>query len=93
VLARRAEATVRIETIGLLSLVSLACGSGATPGTQGGGSAAAAGAGGASDSAGRGAERFRSTAALGYVPAMKNTHRCPKCSHDRILYIARVADR
>ncbi len=24
---------------------------------------------------------------------MKNTHRCPKCQHDRILYIANVADR
>jgi predicted nucleic-acid-binding Zn-ribbon protein len=24
---------------------------------------------------------------------MKNTHRCPKCHHDRILHIARVADR
>ncbi len=24
---------------------------------------------------------------------MKNTHRCPKCQHDRILYIAQVADR
>lgn len=24
---------------------------------------------------------------------MKNTHRCPKCQHDRILYIATVADR
>jgi predicted nucleic-acid-binding Zn-ribbon protein len=28
-----------------------------------------------------------------YDPGMKNTHRCPKCHHDRILYIARVADR
>ena len=24
---------------------------------------------------------------------MKTTHRCPKCDHDRILYIANVADR
>ncbi len=24
---------------------------------------------------------------------MKNTRRCPKCQHDRILYVARVADR
>lgn len=24
---------------------------------------------------------------------MKTTHRCPKCQHDRILYIARVSDR
>jgi predicted nucleic-acid-binding Zn-ribbon protein len=24
---------------------------------------------------------------------MKNTRRCPKCHHDRILYIATVADR
>ena len=24
---------------------------------------------------------------------MKTTHRCPKCQHDRILYIAQVADR
>ena len=24
---------------------------------------------------------------------MKTTHRCPKCQHDRILYIATVADR
>jgi predicted nucleic-acid-binding Zn-ribbon protein len=24
---------------------------------------------------------------------MKTTHRCPKCAHDRILYIATVADR
>jgi predicted nucleic-acid-binding Zn-ribbon protein len=24
---------------------------------------------------------------------MKTTHRCPKCQHDRILYIACVADR
>jgi len=24
---------------------------------------------------------------------MKTTHRCPKCQHDRILYIAHVADR
>ena len=24
---------------------------------------------------------------------MKTTHRCPKCQHDRILYIAQIADR
>ncbi len=24
---------------------------------------------------------------------MKTTHRCPKCDHDRILYIPQVADR
>lgn len=24
---------------------------------------------------------------------MKTTHRCPKCNHDHILYIATVADR
>lgn len=24
---------------------------------------------------------------------MKTSHRCPKCQHDRILYIAAVADR
>ena len=24
---------------------------------------------------------------------MKNTHRCPKCQHGRILHIAQVADR
>src|SRR4051812_45419790 len=24
---------------------------------------------------------------------MKTSHRCPKCQHDRILYIAKVADR
>ena len=24
---------------------------------------------------------------------MKTTHRCPKCGHDHILYIAQVADR
>lgn len=24
---------------------------------------------------------------------MKNTHRCPKCNHDEILYIANVSDK
>lgn len=24
---------------------------------------------------------------------MKTTHRCPKCQHDRILYILQIADR
>jgi len=31
--------------------------------------------------------------ARGIIGAMKTTHRCPKCQHDRILYIAAVADR